>query len=611
MVPVDMETARTGGTRTGRGARFYVVILVALAVVVFRSALPTARTRYTLGYASLGWVTLNLFVADAGGGNPRPLLANPNRDYNARFSTDGSWIVFTSERSGSADIYRVHPDGTGLERLTSDPAFDDQGTLSPDGHSLAFVSTRGGRANIWLLDLRTKASKNLTSGSSGDFRPVWSPDGQWIAFSSDRDSAHTRFGPFFTPLATDIYVMKRDGTGVRRMSSGGPHQAVSPTWAPDGREIACIELDPRTGAAALVAIDVATLARRVVAERPGGKWAPRWLRSGAIGYLDTEGIQRTDHAAPERAAANRAPTYDDVFHRRYHTADWSPDERLVVFARDVGEWPPFEQHPALDPQFQLIRTGIFPSFAPDGRHVVSNSNPIGGAAHNAIQLMNADGSHRTTLLDDPTRNALAPVWSPSGDRIAFGFGELVQTIAGRETQTVQLALMKPDGSDLQTLPMAGDHAGYPSWSPDGEKLVYVRFDAPNRGLWILNRRDRTATKLHLGADNFPSWSPVSHWVVFTSAVSGKYDIYKIRADGSGLTQLTRSPGNNAHPKWSPDGKWIAFASNRSGFKDETGGMSDGEIYVMRADGSDVTKLTENTFEDGTPAWAPLLPHSRR
>jgi len=77
-------------------------------------------------------------------------------DYNPSFSADRKWIVFTSERAGSADIYRVHPDSSGLERLTYDPAFDDQAALSPDGSTLVFVSTReGGFANLWLQDLST------------------------------------------------------------------------------------------------------------------------------------------------------------------------------------------------------------------------------------------------------------------------------------------------------------------------------------------------------------------------------------------------------------------------------------------------------------------------
>jgi Tol biopolymer transport system component len=97
---------------------------------------------------------------------------------NPSFSHDGSWIIFTSQRGGSADLYRVRVDGSGLERLTADPAFDDQGVLSPDGKSLAFVSTRAGRANIWLLELSGGKLTNLTPNSTGDFRPAWSADGR-------------------------------------------------------------------------------------------------------------------------------------------------------------------------------------------------------------------------------------------------------------------------------------------------------------------------------------------------------------------------------------------------------------------------------------------------
>src|ERR1700682_1148296 len=175
-----------------------------------------------------------LFIANADGTGERKLLAAPGFDYNASFSADDRWIVFTSERSGSSDIYRVRVDGSGLERLTDDPAYDDQAAFSPDGRQLVFVSTRGGgTADLWTLDLQTHATKTLTSGPGGDFRPAWSPDGRWIAFASDRLSnlpfAHGRWERLHL---VDIYVIHPDGTGLKRITEHGDF-CGSPKWFPD------------------------------------------------------------------------------------------------------------------------------------------------------------------------------------------------------------------------------------------------------------------------------------------------------------------------------------------------------------------------------------------
>jgi Tol biopolymer transport system component len=126
-----------------------------------------------------------LYVASADGSNERELLPTSGFDYHASYSTDGRWIVFTSERSGlgQADIYRVRSDGTGLERLTDSPALDDQAVLSPNGSKVAVVSTRDMHtANVWILDLATRRLTNLTGqrGIQGDstkpdafLRPAW------------------------------------------------------------------------------------------------------------------------------------------------------------------------------------------------------------------------------------------------------------------------------------------------------------------------------------------------------------------------------------------------------------------------------------------------------
>lgn len=105
-------------------------------------------------------------------------------------------------------------------------------------------------------------------------------------------------------------------------------------------------------------------------------------------------------------------------------------------------------------------------------------------------------------------------------------------------------------------------------------------------------------------------------IAFATDRDGDYEIYSIGADGTDLRRLTSSRGLDAHPAWSPDGEWIAFASARTAPLDELllhpdNGQPNGEIFVMRPDGSDVRRLTENQWEDSTPAWKPLGPSLRR
>jgi Tol biopolymer transport system component len=184
-----------------------------------------------------------LFIADADGSNARKLVAGLELDYNASFSFDGEWVVFTSERHGSADIFRVRTNGLELERLTDSPAFDDQAALSPDGNSLAFVSTRDtGSTDIYVLDLKTRRTRNLTNSPGGDYRPSWSPDGRRLAFSSDRGTKVQRSqGNWEQVQAASVYVVDADGRDLRKLSSDG-QLAGSPKWSTDGARVVFYEL---------------------------------------------------------------------------------------------------------------------------------------------------------------------------------------------------------------------------------------------------------------------------------------------------------------------------------------------------------------------------------
>lgn len=596
---------------------WFLALFVGLLSGVDRgNAVETVKPEYAVAFAHFGPRNTDLFLADADGTNAKPLAAHAENDYNASFSADGKWVIFTSHRKGSADIWRVKPDGTGLERLTDDPAFDDQAALSPDGNRLVFVSNRGGRANLWLLDLTTKKVTQLTKHSGGDFRPAWSPDGpdgEWIAFSSDRDSEKPKNKAGFVTLhSTEIYLIRPDGTGLRRLTKDQKF-AGSPTWSRDGRSLAVYEAElPEVnnivavkrlrGTTQIATIDVATGERTAVTKGKGEKWSPRWLAEGRIGYVSggpEGGLEFTKGDAGARGA--------------FRNPCWSPDGRRVVFHREVGaDWLPhkFREWQSRDPQFRLVRTGIFPSYSPAGKRMVCNSQPGAILPNNSVLVMNADGTNRSVLFEDEKKNPIAPAWSPKGDQIACGLGTFFQVENG--PAVADIAVMDADGKNLKVLTDGKGNYGFPSWSPDGKELVCRTSDGNTSGLIVLDAETGKSRELKTGSTrvNFPAWSPAGDVIAFTNSIDGDYELCTIRPDGTGFKRLTNSPGSDAHCAWSPDGKWIAFTSGRGGFQDEAplhphNAQPYGNIYVMRADGTDVRRLTDDAYEHGTVMFVPL------
>jgi Tol biopolymer transport system component len=118
------------------------ILPVALAAVSLLWAVQPPR-KISFARAGVGPGTMQLFISASDGSDEHPLLAAPHDDYDAVWAPDGQSIVFTSDRNGSGDLFRVNVDGSGLTQLTSDPAYEDQAAFSPDGKQLVFVSTRG------------------------------------------------------------------------------------------------------------------------------------------------------------------------------------------------------------------------------------------------------------------------------------------------------------------------------------------------------------------------------------------------------------------------------------------------------------------------------------
>ncbi|HTS31037.1 MAG TPA: hypothetical protein VMH81_34435 [Bryobacteraceae bacterium] len=563
---------------------------------------------------------IQIMIADADGKNERLLAPHSGApiatEYSPSWSADGQWIVYTQERGGSSDIYRIHPDGTGLQQLTEDRAFDDQGALSPNGRSLAFISTRGsGTANLWLLDIGSRKCTALTTGQPGNYRPAWSPDGAWIAFSSDRDTTPGTFpGQWEVLQSTAIYVIHPDGTGLRRVTRTGG-VAGSPSWSADGKRILFYETD-ETGAylakngnsrTELVSVDLATGERKQYTASNVVKLSPHWLSEGRIGYV-VRTADRSDAKAngikvwyPDRHIVSLVE--GDVRH-----PSWPPDGTRVVYERVVRRATTEHLIPTAsqDPEFELYLSEPFPSFSPDGRQLIYSQYANNGvsAGDTSLEIMDADGKSKRTLYHEKGVSSYDASWSPAGELILFSVGRYFRSPG---LPAAQIATVKADGSDFRAVVDDGVNNGFPSWSPDGKQIVYKH----GKHLVIRTLADGKTVPVTDGAhyDNFPQWHPRENLILFTSDRDGRFEIYTVRTDGTGLKRLTNVPGSNAHASWSPDGSWIVFSSGRKGFKDEMA-LYDGtpqpygEIFAMRADGSDARQLTDNKWEDASAGWAP-------
>jgi TolB protein len=564
---------------------------------------------------------IGLFIADADGSHERPLVTQTEADYDAAWAPDGKSIVFTSERNGSADLYRVAPDGTGIERLTDSPAYDDQAAFSPDGRQLVFVTTRaGGTADLWTMDLQTRRAKPLTSGPGGDFRPSWSPDGQWIAFSSDRTSdlpfSHGRWEHLHL---VDLYVVHPDGSGLKRLTPHGDF-CGSPKWTADSRRVIayCMPaeqtLDNRRAVpehpedTRLVAVDIATGSMSNLRAGPGVNFNPSMLPGEVIGYIRRDGPEQGIHYSN----GMRGPKGE------IRTAAWSPDGARIVFHKRVT----FQRKPWLktwsrDPQYELTLTSGGPSFSPAGDRFAF-VGPAENAKGAGVAVASVGAEASQIIYRDPSRNILGPQWSPNGERIIFGIGVFNAFFNGfhglflkpedRVEGGAQIAMVNPDGSGFRELTTGPNNNGFPSMAPDGRRFVYRTFGPEGEGLRIMDIETKKVTAIASGYDNFPLWSPRGDLILFSRFAEGEYDVYTIRPDGTGIKRLTNSHGNDAHMAWSPDGTHIVFTSARMGFKDEMtytdAPQPYGEIFVMRADGTDVHQITDNQWEEGTPAWQP-------
>jgi len=273
---------------------------------------------------------------------------------------------------------------------------------------------------------------------------------------------------------------------------------------------------------------------------------------------------------------------------------------------------------ATGPHFELVSTIAFSST----RNYPTADPPLFSSE---IYLMDPDGTNLRRLTDNIDGEFFAAL-SPDGKKIVFETNR--RRLPDEPLNTSDLFLMDPDGAD-QTFLIRGSSA---TWSPDSKNIAY-HGSASGTGLptttnpgaattdsdiFVANVDDLLAgmaqpqnvTNSSDAIDNDPDWSPDGTKIAFTSHSASDPDpsnpsdaeIYVINPDGTGLTRLTFNNYEERAPSWSPDGSRIVFMA-RVGTHPGVPG-SKFEICVMNADGTNFVQLTDNAVFDGTPTFSP-------
>lgn len=242
---------------------------------------------------------------------------------------------------------------------------------------------------------------------------------------------------------------------------------------------------------------------------------------------------------------------------------------------------------------------IHPSWSPDGSEIVfTRALPNQAAAD--IYVMNRDGSGVRQLTDTPAMDEIAPSWSPDGSKIVFAGAINHPIVLNRYTEDYDLYTMNADGSDVRSLLIAPGVQRHPAWSPDGAWIAFAHSPPARIGLVSADgSRTRWLTRPGMGGFVFsPEWSPDGEWIAFSVlTVEPDYDIWRIRPDRSGLSNLTaNNPGIDVNPAWAPDGKSIAFLRSQPGSQIT-------KLYMMNPQGGKVRKVIDLELEaQYRPSW---------
>jgi Tol biopolymer transport system component/imidazolonepropionase-like amidohydrolase len=522
-------------------------------------ALDVSPDGRTIVFGLLG----DLYTLPIGGGTAKRLTSGMAWDHQPRFSPDGKRIAFTSDRSGTENVWMMNADGSNPRPVTREAnRFSNSPAWSPDGQwivvrrRLTDVSSLG-TVEVWMYSVLggsgVQITKKLEWGDANE--PAFSPDGRYVYFSGRPQ----RF-QYDRNVYQGIWQIRRFDrvTGRIVTLTDGPGGSAHAAFSPDGRTLSFVR---RVRAKTVLFLyDLATGRERALWDglsndnMEGFAWTGTypnyaWTPDGrAIVVYANGGFARVDAASgratvvPFRAQVEQVVTHAVRFPQALapemvtvHQIAWptlSPDGRTIAFSAVGRLWSwdvAAKKARALTPPGQRA---FAPAWSPDGRWLafVSWQDSVGGQ----VMKMPAGGGGATRLTRVPSQY-LSPAWSRDGSRIAFLHGSGGPLRDGGNTNDeiwYELQWLPAAGGEAKTvltLEAEGDAPSVPpiSWSAAGDRLYFVDYGTDPTGTAQKNtlvsvRLDGTDRIEHANVTNAEDLvvSPDERWVAYRVKYAG-------------------------------------------------------------------------------------------
>lgn len=411
-------------------------------------------------------------------------------------SPDGKWITFDM----LGDIYTLPIEGGTAKRIHGGMSFESQPKFSPDGQWIAFLSDRSGAENIWVMKPDGSDAKAITKDTKAMFvSPSWSEDGNYIMASKSDQSIGT-FHPFMYhkdggsglsigppppplpgPGSPGPFPPRQNMMGVQASPDGKfiywaqrqgafEYNARFPMWQ-------IVRFDRDTGETSRITNTQGSALRPVLS--PDGKdmvYATRYQTKTALRVRNLESNQErwlladtTRDDQESRATRDTFPGYDFMPDGKSLIVPHNGKIARVDFATGATTDIPFtvnvesEIGPRVHFDYRVddgatvnARLIRYPSLSPDGKRVAFT-------AFSKLYVMDLDGGAPRKLTTNGTGEFM-PTWSPDGQRIAY----VTWTNQGGHVYSVASS-----GGEPQRLTTSAAFYSYPVYSPDNTKIVFI------------------------------------------------------------------------------------------------------------------------------------------